>query len=146
MMTKHVTHKYAKNQINTRQEIADYMSAPALSIESDSTVRDTAQFMHQKNIGSVLVKENEEFIGIVTEKDLTRKVLGNGLNPETTKVTVAMTAQPLFSLDCHLPVTEANAFMAKKKIRHLPVTEDGVIVGMISVRDLFAFYANPRFR
>jgi signal-transduction protein with cAMP-binding, CBS, and nucleotidyltransferase domain len=54
--------------------------------------------------------------------------------------------QPIISLDCHLPVTEANAYMAKKKMRHLAITDNGKIVGMISVRDLVSFFANPRFR
>ena len=57
-----------------------------------------------------------------------------------------MTAQPIITLDCHQPLTEANAFMAKKKVRHLPITENGKIVGMISVKDLVAFFANPRLR
>jgi CBS domain-containing protein len=102
--------------------------------------------MHEKNIGSLLVKENDEYIGIVTETDLTRKVLGGGLDPKTIKVTAVMTAQPIITLDCHQPLTEANAFMAKKKVRHLPITENDKIVGMISVKDLVAFFANPRLR
>ena len=145
MVTKHTPHRYAKDQ-TTRTEISDYMSSTVISVGSDSTVQEAAQFMHEKNIGSVLVKEKEEYIGIVTETDLTRKVLGGGLDPKTTKVTAVMTAQPIITLDCHQPVTEANAVMAKKKVRHLPITENDKIVGMISVKDLVAFYANPRLR
>jgi len=144
-MAKYVPHKYVKDQ-TIREEISDYMSPTVISVESDFTVQDTAKFMHEKNIGSVLIKEKDEYIGIVTETDLTRKVLGGGLDPKTTKVTAVMTPQPLFTLDCHLPVTDANAFMAKKKIRHLPVTDDDKIVGMISVKDLVSFFANPRLR
>ena len=144
-MAKYVPHKYVKDQ-TIREEISDYMSPTVISVESDFTVQDTAKFMHEKNIGSVLIKEKDEYIGIVTETDLTRKVLGGGLDPKTTKVTAVMTPQPLFTLDCHLPVTDANAFMAKKKIRHLPVTDDDKIVGMISVKNLVSFFANPRLR
>lgn len=122
------------------------MTTSVISIGPDSTVQETAKFMHEKNIGSLLVKENDEYIGIVTETDLTRKVLGGGLDPKTIKVTAVMTAQPIITLDCHQPLTEANAFMAKKKVRHLPITENGKIVGMISVKDLVAFFANPRLR
>ena len=68
------------------------------------------------------------------------------MDPKTIKVTAVMTAQPIITLDCHQPLTEANAFMAKKKARHLPITENGKIVGMISVKDLVAFFANPRLR
>jgi signal-transduction protein with cAMP-binding, CBS, and nucleotidyltransferase domain len=145
MVTKHTPHKYAKDQ-TTRTEISDYMSSTIISVGPDSTVQETAQFMHEKNIGSVLIKENDEFIGIVTETDLSRKVLGGGMDPKVTKVAAVMTPQPIVTLDCHQSVTEANAFMAKKKIRHLPITEDGKIVGMISVKDLVSFFANPRLR
>ncbi len=143
--TKHTTHHFAKDT-TTRTEISDYMSPSVISVGSDSTIQETAKLMHEKNIGSVLIKENDEYVGIVTETDLSRKVLGGGLDPKTTKIDAVMTPQPLFTLDCHQPVTDANAFMAQKKIRHLPVTENDKIVGVISVKDLVAFFANPRLR
>jgi signal-transduction protein with cAMP-binding, CBS, and nucleotidyltransferase domain len=146
MVTKHTTHKFTKDQTETRMEISDCMSPSVISIGPDATVQETAQFMNEKNIGSVLVKENYNYIGIVTETDLSRKVLGGGMNPKVTLVTEVMTPQPIITLDCHQPVTEANAYMAKKKIRHLPVTDEGKIVGMISVKDLVAYFANPRLR
>jgi signal-transduction protein with cAMP-binding, CBS, and nucleotidyltransferase domain len=125
--------------------IGSYMSVPVLSIESDASIQDVAKSMKTKNVGSILIKKNEEYIGIVTETDLTHKVLGTGLNPETTKVTEIMT-HPVLTLDGFVPVETANKFMAQHKIRHLAVTEEEKIVGMISVRDLVAFYANPRLR
>jgi len=144
-MAKYTPHRGVKDS-TTRTELSDYMSSTIISVELDFTVQETAKFMQEKNIGSVLIKEKDEYIGIVTETDLTRKVLGGGLNPKTTNVTAVMTPQPIITLDCHRPVTEANAFMAKKKIRHLPVTENDKIVGMISVKDLVSFFANPRLR
>lgn len=146
MVTKHTTHKFAKNQTATRTEISDYMTASVISVGPDSSVQETAKFMHEKNIGSVLIKDEENYIGIVTETDLSRKVLGGGMDPKTTNVRDIMTPQPLHTIDCHQPVTDANNFMAKNKVRHLPVTENDKIVGIISVKDLVAFFANPRFR
>ncbi len=67
-------------------EIGDYMVSPILSIDIESTVQEAAQFMVAHNIGSVLIKEFEEFMGIVTETDLTRKVLGKCLNAESTRI------------------------------------------------------------
>ena len=96
-------------------EIGDYMISPILSIDLESSVQEAAQFMMAHNIGSVLVKEFEEYVGIVTETDLTRKVLGKGLNAESTPVSEIMTS-PILSLDCYLPVEEANRFMHKNKI------------------------------
>jgi signal-transduction protein with cAMP-binding, CBS, and nucleotidyltransferase domain len=144
-MEKHTPHRFVKDQTSKSQEIADWMSFPVISVDAAFTVKETAQLMHDKNIGSVLVEENSEHVGIVTETDLTRKVLVQDLCPNTSRVSEIMT-QPIISLDCHLPVTEANAYMAKKKMRHLAITDNGKIVGMISVRDLVSFFANPRFR
>ena len=145
MMEKYTPHRFVKDQTSKSQEIADWMSYPVINVDAAFTVKETAQLMHDKNIGSVLVEENSEYVGIVTETDLTQKVLVQGLCPNTSRVSEIMT-QPIISLDCHLPVTEANAYMAKKKMRHLAITDNGKIVGMISVRDLVSFFANPRFR
>lgn len=126
-------------------EIGDYMSAPVFSVDHDSTVQEAAQYMQASNIGSVLVKEFDNYVGIMTETDLSRKIVGQGLNPETTKVTQIMT-KPLQSMDRFLPVEEANRFMHKNKIRHLAVTEDDKVVGMLSVKDLVAYYAKSSFK
>lgn len=125
--------------------IGSYMSVPVFSVDINATIRETAQEMQAKNIGSVLVKSNDEYVGIVTETDLARKVLGSGLKPETTKVSEVMN-QPVLTMDGFEPVESANKFMAQHKIRHLAVTDEGKIVGMLSVRDLVSFYANPRLR
>ena len=121
-------------------EIGDYMISPIQSIDLESSVQEAAQFMVAHNIGSVLVKEFEEYVGIVTETDLTRKVLGKGLNAESTPVSEIMTS-PILSLDCYLPVEEAHRFMHKNKIRHLAVTEEEKIVGILSVKDLVSYFS-----
>jgi len=121
-------------------DIGDYMSSPILSVDSESSVQEAANYMNANSIGSVLISEMGEFVGMVTETDLTRKVLGKGLNAETTLVSSIMSS-PLLSLDRYLPVEEANRFMHKNKIRHLVVTEEDKVVGMLSVKDLVAYFA-----
>ncbi|MEK9627577.1 MAG: CBS domain-containing protein [Nitrospinota bacterium] len=121
-------------------DIGDYMSSPVLSVDSESSVQEAATYMHANGIGSVLITELGEYVGMVTETDLTRKVLSKGLNAESTTVASIMST-PLLSLDRFLPVEEANQFMHKNKIRHLVVTEEDKVVGMLSVRDLVAFFA-----
>lgn len=130
---------------NPIEEIGDYMSTSVLSIEADTLAQDAAQTMESKHVGSLLVKEGEKYVGIITETDLTRKMLAKGLNRETTKVREIMTT-PLLTIDCHEPLVEANQLMAKKKIRHLGVTENDKVVGLISVRDLVHYFSNPRMR
>ena len=121
-------------------DIGDYMSSPVLSIDSELTVQEAAQQMHAKNVGALLVRVCEEYVGIITETDLARKVVALGLNLETTLVSSVMT-KPLLSMDRYFPVEEAEEFMQKHKIRHLAVTEEDEIVGMLSVKDLVSCYS-----
>lgn len=130
---------------NPIEEIGDYMSTSVLTIGADTLAQEAAQTMESKHVGSLLVKEGEKYVGIVTETDLTRKMLAKGLNKETTQVREIMTA-PLVTIDCHEPLVGANQLMAKKKIRHLGVTENDEVVGLISVRDLVHYFSNPRMR
>jgi len=144
-MSKHEIHHFSKEQESHLETIGDYMTSPVSGIDAESFVREAAQIMQSEHIGSVFVKENDKFIGIITENDLSRKVVAENLDTETTKVRNIMT-EPLISLDCSEHVAKANQMMAQKKIRHLGVTRNREIVGVLSVRDLVSFYANPRMR
>jgi signal-transduction protein with cAMP-binding, CBS, and nucleotidyltransferase domain len=121
-------------------EIGDYMSSPILSVDTESSVQEAANYMTANGIGCVFISELGEMVGMVTETDLTRKVLGKGMDAEATIVSSIMSS-PILSLDRYLPVEEANRFMHKNKIRHLAVTEDDKIVGMLSVKDLVSYFA-----
>ncbi len=122
------------------EEIGDYMSSPVISIDSELTVQEAAQQMHAKNVGSVLVRIHDKYVGILTGTDLSRKVVAKRLHPETTMVSSVMTI-PILSMDRYMPVKEAEEFMKKKKIRHLAVTEGDEIVGILSVKDLVSCYS-----
>ena len=116
-----------------------------MSIGPDASTQEAAKLMESKHIGSLLVKEGETFLGIITETDLTRKILAQGLQDKNPKVSEIMTA-PLQTIDCHEPIVDANQLMANKRIRHIAVTENDAVVGMLSVKDLIHYYANPRMR
>jgi signal-transduction protein with cAMP-binding, CBS, and nucleotidyltransferase domain len=122
------------------EDIGKYMSSPVSSIDSELTVQEAAQQMHAKNVGALLVRVHDKFVGILTETDLTRKVIAKGLNTETTFVSSIMT-KTILSMDRYMPVEEAEEFMKKKNIRHLAVTEEGEIVGILSVKDLVSCYS-----
>ena len=137
--------KKRKRASNPNEEIGDYMVSPVLSIGPDASTQEAAKLMESKHIGSLLVKEGETFLGIITETDLTRKILAQGLQDKNPKVSDIMTA-PLQIIDCHEPIVDANQLMANKRIRHIAVTENDAVVGMLSVKDLIHYYANPRMR
>ncbi len=130
---------------NPNEEIGDYMASPVLSIASDASTQEAAKLMESKHIGSLLVKEGDTYVGIITETDLTRKILARGLQDKDSKVSDVMTA-PLQTIDCHEPIVDANQLMANKRIRHIAVTENDQVVGMLSVKDLIHYFANPRIR
>jgi signal-transduction protein with cAMP-binding, CBS, and nucleotidyltransferase domain len=137
--------KKRKVASNPNEEIGDYMVSPVLSVSSDTSTQEAAQLMESKHVGSLLVKDGETFVGIITETDLTRKIVAQGLQGKNPSVKEIMTA-PLHTIDCHEPIVDANQLMANKRVRHLAVTENDQVVGMLSVRDLIHYYANPRMR
>ncbi|CAI2718542.1 CBS domain-containing protein [Nitrospina watsonii] len=122
------------------EEISNYMSSPVLRIDSEASVQDAAILMEANHVGSLIVEEYGDDIGILTERDFTQKVLSKGKNPEEIKATEIM-SQPIKSMDRYMPIEEANRFMQKNKIRHLAVTEEDKIVGLLSVKDLVAYYS-----
>jgi len=116
------------------------MISTVLSIDIDSSVQEAAMFMTANNVDSLLVKQFDEYVGIVTETELARKVLGKGLNRESIGIEEVMTS-PVFSIDRYLPIEEANRFMRKNKIRHLRVTEEDKIVSILSMKDFVTYFS-----
>ncbi|MGP0565079.1 CBS domain-containing protein [Nitrospina sp. 32_T5] len=134
-----------RKQENPIEEVSDYMSAPVVTIPETATIKDAAEFMHDRNVGSLVVIQGKKPVGIVTETDFARKVVAKGLDPKTAQVADIMTT-PLQTIDCHESVLDANKFMAKKKIRHLVVMDKEELVGIISVHNLVHYFSNPRIR
>ena len=105
------------------------------TIESERTVLEATQSMAGKRIGSLLVLDAGDIVGIVTETDVVRKVIAAGLPASSTPVGAVMNA-PLIQIDINDTARDASRLMAEKRIRHLAVTEDNKIVGLLSLRDL----------
>jgi len=145
MKTKHVPHRFSKEHESHLEEIGDYMTSPVLEVDSESFVKEAAQIMQSKHIGSLFVKKGDKFVGIITENDLSRKIVADNLDPATTKVSEIMTS-PIHTLDCMEYVEKANQLMAQNKIRHMGVTKNEEIIGILSVRDLVAYFSNPKMR
>jgi CBS domain-containing protein len=111
------------------------MTQNLLSVTPSTNVRAAAGLMTEKNVGSLLVKQDQDYIGILTETDIVKKVLAKDLDPRTTKVEEIM-SYPISSLDAEASLEEAQKIMGELHIRHLLVTRSGRAVGMISVRSL----------
>ena len=104
------------------------------SVAPSETVATAIARMKQKNIGSLIVKEGDSVVGILTERDLLVRVLAAG-RPRSLPVAEVMTAEPL----CITPETtvgQAMSLVTEARIRHLPVVEENRLTGMVSSRDL----------
>ncbi|MHB8481758.1 MAG: CBS domain-containing protein [Nitrospiria bacterium] len=117
------------------------MTKDIKKVDSKTTIFETARLMKTYKIGSLLVEENHECIGIVSETDLVRKGLAESVDLYKTRVNSIMSS-PLISIDIKKSAKEANDMMSEREIRHLAVTEHGKIVGMLSVRDLLVYFKN----
>jgi CBS domain-containing protein len=103
-----------------------------LFINASATVAQAARAMQNARAGSILVASEPP--GIVTDRDLRGRVLGAGRGPET--LVTEIMSRPLIALDSHAPTFSALRIMLEKNIHHLPLTEEGKIVGVISASDL----------
>jgi CBS domain-containing protein len=108
-----------------------------VTIDRNETIRRASQLMRDHKIGCLLVTKGE-VMGIVTETDLARRVMAEGMNPEQTPVGRVMTT-PILKIGADATLLDANDLMAKKGVRHLGVEKDDKLVGLVSVRDLLNF-------
>lgn len=105
------------------------------SVPSTASVAEAAALMAEHHIGCVVVADDGRLSGIFTERDLLTRVVARRLDPQTTPVARVMSPQPLV-VDPTLALEEAMALISEKRIRHLPVLEDGRLVGLISIGDV----------
>lgn len=103
-------------------------------LKGDLTVLDIARFMSEKNIGSVLIRDRNR-IGIVTERDILRKVVSKQKNPSEVKVTDIMTELDK-TINAEADIEKASQIFNKYHIRRLPVVENKAIIGMVTTRNL----------
>lgn len=123
-----------------RRIVPDVISDQVLQkVTPRDTARQAARLMREKKIAAVLVMELDRLVGIVTERDMTARVVAAGLDADATPVREIMTADP-DTLSPNDTASDAIRMMRSRNYRHLPVVEGGGVVGMVSVRDLYAVY------
>jgi len=109
-----------------------------LSIEAASSVFEAVQEMVEANVGSLLVTDGGDIVGIVTERDYLRRVTLEGRTDHETPVGEIMTA-PLVVVTPETDIDECMAIMTDRRIRHLPVVQDGDVIGVVSIGDVVKF-------
>ncbi len=104
-------------------------------VEPSMMVYHAVERMCEKNIGALLIVDNGRLVGIFTERDYARKLILKGKSSKTTQISELMTQNPITVTPEHT-VDECMALMTGKFIRHLPVMENGELVGLISIGDV----------
>jgi CBS domain-containing protein len=103
-------------------------------VSGASSISEAARAMRGYNVGAVMVTDGQRLDGILTERDITFRVVADGRDPQTTRVADVMTTQ-LVTCAPSTPATQALQTMQTSGIRHLPVVEQDGVVGMVSLRD-----------
>ena len=116
-------------------EILEHKGSMVWTIAPDATVFEAIQMMSDKNIGAVLVTEREKLIGIISERDYTRKVALKGKSSKELKVRDIITDRVLSVTPSHT-VEECLRLMTERRVRHLPVLDGEKITGLVSIGDL----------
>ena len=121
------------------QIIPDIIHNQTISgLSAERPVLEGAKLMAEKNVAAIVViSDDGKLSGIVTERDLTQRVLAKGLDPVKTTIGDIMTKDP-DTLSPEDSALDALELMSVRKYRHLPVVENGEVVGMVSIRDLYS--------
>lgn len=117
------------------KHVLDKKGRHIISVAPDDSVLEAIKLMAEKGIGSLVVMKDDKLLGIMSERDYARKVIIKGRSSESTEVAEIMTPDVL-TTSSSKTVNECMNVMTEKKIRHLPVVEDGKVIGMISIGDL----------
>jgi CBS domain-containing protein len=121
--------------MNTVKKILKRRGGQVWSVKETDTVCDALNLMVEKDIGAVLVMEDERLLGIVSERDVARKITYKKIPPETTPVKEIMTDN-VYTIEADQTVETARALLTAHRIRHLPVVDKGKVIGVISSRDV----------
>jgi CBS domain-containing protein len=124
--------------MNQLSEILGDKGREVLKIEAESSVFEAVQKMVEANVGSLLVTDHGEIVGIVTERDYLRRVTLEGRTDKETPVREIMTS-PLIVVTPETSIDECMAVMTDRRIRHVPVVDGGEVVGVVSIGDLVKF-------
>ena len=114
--------------------VEDIMTKALITVNLSTTALQVAKMMEQGGIGAILVQDNDNPVGIVTDRDFATKIAANDL-PIKTAVEFIMSS-PLITINHNEPISAAAERMTSKKIRKLAVTENGKVVGIITSTDL----------
>jgi len=121
--------------MRTAQELLNKRDQTLWNISPQASVFEALQVLAEHDVGALLVMDGGKLVGVVSERDYTRKVALTGRASKETKVVDIMTAN-VITVTPQTRTRDCMALMSQKKIRHLPVVDGSTVVGMLSIRDI----------
>ena len=121
--------------MKTGYKVYDCMTTKPISVSSDASLEECAKAMSQNHVGALVIKDNHESKGLITEQDIVRDVIAKGINPLTKKVKDFM-ATKLITIKPSDDIYDALIKMRDSNIRHLPVVDKGEMVGLLTLKDV----------
>lgn len=120
--------------------VSEYMTEEVRSVRWDATLKDAGKLLQKYKIGLLFVDDDRRYVGVITESGLSRNAVAKGLDPNTTLVKTVM-SRKIVSIEDNEPIVEAVKLMKEHGIRHLAVTKDETVVGIISISDIVRYYS-----
>lgn len=115
-------------------KVEEIMAEDVITIKDKGTVREAAELMNRHNIGCLIVLKGRKPVGIVTERDMLKRVILEVVDPVYTKVHEVM-SKPLVAGKLGMSIEEASSLMREKKIKKLPILKKGHVVGLVTTTD-----------
>ncbi len=132
--------KETRKRGTTGPKVSDFMAKSVKAVALDATLTEAGQALQKWKIGSVLVQGGDEYVGYITETELTKEVVASGTDPMTTTVKTCM-REPVVTIETSDSIVDAVRLMKDKGTRHLAVVDNGKIVGVVSVSDILRYYS-----
>ncbi len=121
-------------------KVEQWMNKNVITITRDSPASEAAVLMRKHNIGCLIVEDNQHPIGIVTERDLVRKVLAVRRNPDETRINELM-SMSIVTVDVGMDIKDVSSTMVKHNIKKVPVVEEGRLKGIVTTTDIVKIMA-----
>jgi CBS domain-containing protein len=121
--------------VSVKKLLEDKVQSNIWNVQPQQTVIEALELMAEKNIGAVMVMEDDKLVGIFSERDYARKGIIMGRNAKTTIIADVMTPK-VFTVSSSMNVHDCMQIFSDKKFRHLPVVDNGQVVGILSVGDI----------
>ena len=117
------------------KSVRDAMTADPRSIGASASVVEAARLMREDHIGSLPIVDDEQLVGMITDRDIATRVVAEGADPKTTPV-ADVYSRDLISVEPDKDLEDAIQLMARHQVRRLPVVENGVLVGIVAQADI----------